>query len=99
VADDVLRQAVQGISDLITVPGLINLDFCRRQAIMSGMGMALMGAGRATERIAPLMLPTSRFLAFARRGDYSGSARSADQYYWCPDLTLYEVHASGDHHS
>ena len=48
VADDVLMQAVQGISDLITVPGLINLDFADVKSIMSGMGMALMGAGRAT---------------------------------------------------
>src|SRR5918912_1384152 len=42
MADDVLRQAVQGISDLITVPGLINLDFADVKAIMSGMGLALM---------------------------------------------------------
>jgi cell division protein FtsZ len=48
VADDVLRQAVQGISDLITVPGLINLDFADVKAIMQGMGLALMGAGRAS---------------------------------------------------
>jgi cell division protein FtsZ len=48
LADDVLRQAVQGISDLITVPGLINLDFADVKAIMAGMGMALMGAGRAS---------------------------------------------------
>ncbi len=47
VADDVLRQAVQGISDLITVPGLINLDFADVKSIMSGMGMALMGVGHA----------------------------------------------------
>ncbi|HZH89431.1 MAG TPA: cell division protein FtsZ [Pyrinomonadaceae bacterium] len=48
MADDVLRQAVQGISDLITVPGLINLDFADVKSIMAGMGMALMGAGRAS---------------------------------------------------
>lgn len=48
VADDVLRQAVQGISDLITVPGLINLDFADVKAVMAGMGLALMGAGRAS---------------------------------------------------
>jgi cell division protein FtsZ len=48
LADDVLRQAVQGISDLITVPGLINLDFADVKAIMAGMGLALMGAGRAS---------------------------------------------------
>ncbi|MCA1591576.1 MAG: cell division protein FtsZ [Acidobacteria bacterium] len=48
MADDVLRQAVQGISDLITVPGLINLDFADVKSIMQGMGLALMGAGRAS---------------------------------------------------
>ena len=46
-ADDVLRQAVQGISDLITVPGVINLDFADVKTIVSGMGMALMGTGIA----------------------------------------------------
>src|SRR6059036_2647500 len=48
IADDVLRQAVQGISDLITVPGLINLDFADVKTVMHGMGMALMGTGAAT---------------------------------------------------
>jgi len=47
IADDILRQAVQGISDLITVPGLINLDFADVKTVMSGMGMALMGTGCA----------------------------------------------------
>ena len=45
IADDILRQAVQGISDLITVPGEINLDFADVKTIMHGMGMALMGTG------------------------------------------------------
>src|SRR3954470_1776217 len=44
-ADDVLRQAIQGISDLILVAGLINLDFADVKTIMSGMGMAMMGTG------------------------------------------------------
>jgi len=47
-ADDVLRQAVQGISDLITVPGLINRDFNDVKTIMQGSGMALMGVGHGT---------------------------------------------------
>lgn len=47
-ADDILLQAVRGISDLITVHGLINLDFADVRAIMSEMGMAMMGAGSAT---------------------------------------------------
>jgi cell division protein FtsZ len=46
-ADDVLRQAIQGISDLILVPGLINLDFADVKTIMSGMGFAIMGTGLA----------------------------------------------------
>ena len=44
-ADDVLRQAIQGISDLILVPGMINLDFADVKTIMSGMGLAIMGTG------------------------------------------------------
>lgn len=48
MADDILRQAVQGISDLIQVPGLINLDFADVKAIMAGMGLALMGAGHGS---------------------------------------------------
>jgi cell division protein FtsZ len=48
IADDILRQAVQGISDLITVPGLINLDFADVRTVMHGMGMALMGTGVAS---------------------------------------------------
>jgi len=45
VADDILRQAVQGIADLITVPGLINVDFADVRAVMSHMGRAVMGMG------------------------------------------------------
>ncbi len=48
VVDDVLRQGVAGISDIITVPGLINLDFADVRAIMKDAGSALMGIGRAT---------------------------------------------------
>ena len=48
VADDVLRQGVQGIADLITVPGLINLDFADVKTIMKDSGSAMMGIGRAS---------------------------------------------------
>lgn len=48
VADDVLRQGVQGISDLITVHGLVNLDFADVKTVMSNAGSALMGIGRAS---------------------------------------------------
>jgi len=48
IADDVLRQAVQGVSDVITVPGIINLDFADVRTIMRDAGTALMGIGRAS---------------------------------------------------
>ncbi len=44
-ADDVLRQSIQGISDLIAVPGLINIDFADVKTIMSNKGSALIGIG------------------------------------------------------
>lgn len=47
-ADDILLQAVQGISNLITVPGIINLDFADVKSVMQGMGVALMGIGHGT---------------------------------------------------
>ena len=48
IADDILRQAVQGISDIITVPGIINRDFADVKTIMSGQGYAVMGTAVAT---------------------------------------------------
>ena len=70
LADDILRQAAQGISDLITKPGLINLDFADVKSVMKGMGMAFMGTGlasgenralQAAERAisSPLLIDTS----------------------------------------
>lgn len=48
IVDDVLRQGVQGISDLITIPGIINVDFADVRAVMSNSGSALMGIGKAS---------------------------------------------------
>ena len=48
MADDILRQGVQGITDLITVPGLVNLDFADVRTIMRDAGSALMGIGIAS---------------------------------------------------
>jgi cell division protein FtsZ len=48
ICDDVLRQAVEGISDLITTPGTINIDFADIKAVVENAGSALMGVGRAT---------------------------------------------------
>lgn len=48
VADDVLRQGVRGISDIITVPGMVNVDFADVRAVMANAGTSLMGQGRAS---------------------------------------------------
>ena len=76
IADDILRQAVQGISDLIIVPGLINLDFADVKTVMSGMGMALMGTGTAAARIAPSKPRRKPFPAVCWKTDRS-KARAA----------------------
>jgi len=91
IADDVLRQGVQGISDLIAFPGLINLDFADVKAIMSGQGAALMGIGfgsgdtRATDAaraaVASPLLETTIAGAKGILLNITGG----------PDLTLYEV--------
>jgi cell division protein FtsZ len=54
MADDVLRQAVQGIADIITTPGMINRDFSDIRTIMVGMGYAMMGTAIASGENAPL---------------------------------------------
>src|SRR5438105_6242332 len=91
IADDVLRQGVQGISDLITYPGLINLDFADVKAIMSGQGQALMGIGfgsgdtraadAARDAVASPLLETTIAGAKGILLNVTGG----------PDLTLYEV--------
>src|SRR5262249_56089184 len=55
IADDILRQAVQGISDIITIPGIINRDFADVKTIMAGMGYAVMGTatGHGERRAMP----------------------------------------------
>src|SRR5215207_8881274 len=92
VADDVLRQAVQGISDLITVPGLINLDFADVKSIMQGMGMALMGAGRATgENRAIEATQQAISSPLLEEATIQGAKGVLINITGGPDLTLYEV--------
>jgi len=91
VADDVLRQGVQGISDLIVYPGLINLDFADVKTIMQGQGQALMGIGfgsgdtraadAARDAVASPLLETTIAGAKGILLNVTGG----------PDLTLYEV--------
>jgi len=95
VADDVLRQAVQGISDLITVPGLINLDFADVKSIMSGMGMALMGAGHATgENRAVEATQQAISSPLLEEATIQGAKGVLINITGGTDLTLYEVNAA-----
>jgi cell division protein FtsZ len=95
VADDVLRQAVQGISDLITVPGLINLDFADVKSIMQGMGMALMGAGRATgENRAIEATQQAISSPLLEEATIQGAKGVLSNITGGPDLTLFEVNAA-----
>ena len=92
VADDVLRQAIQGISDLILVPGLINLDYADVKTIMSRMGMAIMGTGIGTgndrARIAATAAISSPLLEDA---NVHGARGVIINITGGPDLTLAEV--------
>jgi len=92
ICDDVLRQAVQGISDLITLPGLINVDFADVRAVMQDAGSAIMGVGLASgedraEQAARAAI-TSPLLDISIEGargvlfNVSGG----------PDMTMWEIH-------
>jgi len=95
VADDVLRQAVQGISDLITVPGLINLDFADVKSIMTGMGMALMGVGHAYgENRAVEATQQAISSPLLEEATIQGAKGVLINITGGPDLTLYEVNAA-----
>src|SRR5687767_15330495 len=95
MADDVLRQAVQGISDLITVPGLINLDFADVKAIMSGMGLALMGAGRASGPNRAVEATQQAISSpLLEEATIQGAKGVLINITGGPDLTLFEVNAA-----
>ncbi len=91
MADDVLRQGIQGISELITVPGLINLDFADVRAIMSHGGAALMavgeGSGEERARIAAEHAINSRLLDVS----IDGAKGILFNVTGSPDMSLYEV--------
>src|SRR5258706_2705734 len=93
IADDILRQAVQGISDIITIPGIINRDFADVKSIMSGQGFAVMGtavasgSNRATDA-------ANRAIASPLLEDNSIQGAQGILINICgsPSLSLHEVH-------
>jgi cell division protein FtsZ len=93
IADDILRQAVQGISDLITVPGEINLDFADVKTIMHGMGMALMGTGVSTgEHRAVEAAQRAISSPLLEEASIEGARGVLINVTGGPDMTLFEVH-------
>jgi cell division protein FtsZ len=96
-ADDVLRQAIQGISDLILVPGLINLDFADVKTIMTRMGLAIMGTGMASgadrAKLAATAAVSSPLLEDA---NMQGARGVIINITGGPDLTLAEVSDASD---
>ena len=96
-ADDVLRQAIQGISDLILVPGLINLDFADVKTIMSRMGMAIMGTGIASgENRAKLAATAAISSPLLEDASVDGARGVIINVTGGPDLTLSEVSEASD---
>ncbi len=96
LADDVLRQGVQGISDLIAVPGMINLDFADVKAVMMNSGMAHMGIGRASgenkaEEAAKMAIHSPLL-----ETSIEGARRVLINVTGGPDLGLFEINQAAD---
>nr|WP_246039093.1 cell division protein FtsZ [Dictyobacter alpinus] len=96
LADDVLRQGIQGISDLITVPGLINLDFADVKTIMSAAGSALMAIGEATGESRAIDAAHIAISSPLLDIDISGARGVLFNITGGMDMTLFEVNEAAD---
>jgi cell division protein FtsZ len=96
LADDVLRQGIQGISDLITVPGLINLDFADVKTIMSVAGSALMAIGEASGESRAIDAAHMAIASPLLDIDINGARGVLFNITGGLDLTLYEVNEAAD---
>lgn len=96
VADDILRQGVQGISDIITIPGLVNVDFADVRAVMADAGSALMGigigSGKSRAREAAMTAISSPLL----ESSIDGARGVVFNITGGTDLTLHEVNAAAE---
>jgi cell division protein FtsZ len=96
VADDILRQGVQGISDIITIPGLVNVDFADVRAVMADAGSALMGigagSGKSRAREAAMMAISSPLL----ESSIEGAKGVVFNITGGSDLTLHEVNTAAE---
>lgn len=95
-ADDVLRQGVQGISDIIMIPGLVNVDFADVRAVMADAGSALMGigigSGKSRAREAAIAAISSPLL----ESSIDGASGAVFNITGGSDLTLHEVNAAAE---
>ncbi len=96
IADDVLRQGVQGITDLITMPGLINLDFADVKTIMNDAGSALMGIGFATGEDRAIKAAESALSSPLIDTELVGARGILLSIAGGDDLSLYEVNAAAE---
>lgn len=96
LADDVLRQGIQGISDLITVPGLINLDFADVKTIMSAAGSALMAIGEASGESRAIDAAHMAISSPLLDIDINGAHGVLFNITGGLDLTLFEVNEAAD---
>jgi cell division protein FtsZ len=96
LADDVLRQGIQGISDLITVPGLINLDFADVKTIMSAAGSALMAIGEAAGDTRAVEAAQIAIASPLLDIDMSGARGVLFNITGGMDMTLFEVNEAAD---
>lgn len=96
IADDVLRQGVQGIADLITVPGLINLDFADVKTIMLNSGSAMMGIGRASGENRAVEAANQAIASPLLEETIHGATGVILNITGGEDLSLHEVHNAAD---
>jgi cell division protein FtsZ len=96
LADDVLRQGVQGISDLIMIPGLINLDFADVKTIMLNRGLAHMGTGRASDDNRAVEAAKQAISSPLLETTINGATGVLLNITGGPNLTLFEVNEAAD---
>jgi cell division protein FtsZ len=91
IADDTLRQGIQGVTDLITIPGLINLDFADIRTVMKDAGSAMMGIGIASGESRALDAAQQAINSSLLESSIAGASRVLFSIAGAPDLTLAEV--------
>ncbi len=91
IADDTLRQGIQGVTDLITIPGLINLDFADIRTVMKDAGTAMMGIGISTGETRALEAAQQATNSSLLEASIQGASRVLFSIAGGPDLTLTEV--------